>query len=279
LSAKLGTSRFKEMAYFRRNNVEFYFEENGNGSPFIFSHGLGGNLAQVRELIGDLPNVRLILYDNRGHGRTSAVGDPRELNFSEMADDMAALLDRLGIPVAVVGGVSMGAGIALAFSRRHRGRACALVLSRPAWLNFPNPPNLSIFPTIADMVEKHGRERALQLFENSDLYQSWKHTFPETARSLTGLFSDRSIDAIVFSFRSIPASAPFDSFEELRRIDVPTLVLGNHNDPIHPFEYAERLADSIPSAQLREFPSKSDSLEEHQSKFRCFVAEFLTTVI
>jgi pimeloyl-ACP methyl ester carboxylesterase len=64
--------------------------------------------AQVRWLIGELPNVRLILYDNRGHGRTAVIGNPKMLNFLEMADNMAALLNGLCIPAAVVGGVSMG---------------------------------------------------------------------------------------------------------------------------------------------------------------------------
>jgi pimeloyl-ACP methyl ester carboxylesterase len=267
------------MPFFHRDNIGFYFEEYGSGPAFIFSHGLGGNLAQTRELIGDLPDVHLILYDNRGHGRTSEVGDPARLKFSVMADDMAALLETLGIPAAIVGGVSMGAGIALAFSRRHKVRARALILSRPAWLNIPNPPNLSILFTIADMVQKHGRERALQLFENLDVYTLLKLSSPETARSLRELFSARSIEAIVQTLRSIPASVPFESFDKLRTIDMPTLVLGNHNDPIHPFEFAERLAASIPSAQLREIPSKSDSLKEHQDKFRSLVAEFLSTVI
>ena len=103
------------MAYFRHSEVDFHFEEYGRGTPLIFSHGLGGNLAQVQEELGELPGVRLILYDNRGHGRSSATAGTARPSFSRMAADMAALLDELDIPAAVVGGVSMGAGIALKF--------------------------------------------------------------------------------------------------------------------------------------------------------------------
>jgi 3-oxoadipate enol-lactonase len=266
------------MPYFYRDNIDFYFEEYGSGSPFIISHGLGGNLAQIRELIGELPNISLILYDNRGHGRTSAVGDPKKLNFSEMADDMAALLDRLGIPAAFIGGVSMGAGIALAFSRRHRDRARGFILSRPAWLNVPNPPNLSILGTIADLVEKHGSKSALQLFRNSETFISLKECFPETARSLIELFSPSSIEKIVLPLRFIPASVPFESFDQLQSIVEPTLVVANHKDPVHPFEYAERLTSAIPSAALREIPSKSVSVEEHRHQFQRLLTEFLSGV-
>lgn len=262
------------MGLFRHDNIEFYFEEYGEGSPFVFSHGLGGNLAQMRELIGDLPDVRLILYDNRGHGRTSQTGDPARLNFSVMADDMAALLDWLAIPTAIVGGVSMGAGIVLAFCMQHAGRARALVLSRPAWLNVPNPPNLSVLFEIANLVEELGRGRAWQSFERSDSYKFFEKTFPETAKSLRALFLDRSEEAIATTLRYLPASAPFQSFEELKEIRVPTLILVNHNDPLHPFEYGERIAAAIPGAQLRRFPSKSENLQEHYCAFRRLVAEF-----
>lgn len=267
------------MPYFHRDNIDIYFEEYGSGSPFILSHGLGGNLAQIRDLIGKLPDIQLILYDNRGHGRTSAVGDPRKLNFSEMADDMAALLDRLGIPAAFIGGVSMGAGIALAFSQRHSHRTRGLILSRPAWLNVPNPPNLTILGTIADLVEKHGCTSALQLFRDSETYRSLKECFPETARSLVALFSSQSAERIVLPLRFIPAAVPFESFDQLQGMLAPTLVIGNHTDPVHPFEYAERLTSAMPSAALREIPSKSDSAEAHTHGFQRWIREFLGSVM
>jgi len=266
------------MACFRHSEVDFHFEEYGSGTPLIFSHGLGGNLAQVQEELGELPSVRLILYDNRGHGRSSATAGTARPSFSRMAADMAALLDELDIPAAVVGGVSMGAGIALKFGTQYKSRTSALILSRPAWLNEPSPPNLSVIGRIAEMIERYGRERGLHLFEKSEVYTSLKESFPQTARSLQETFSAPGIEASVSGFRSILASAPFDSFEDLKEIEVPTLVLGNHDDPIHPFDYAERLAASIPSAQLREIPSKAKGLEEHQRQLRRCVAEFLSTV-
>jgi pimeloyl-ACP methyl ester carboxylesterase len=76
-----------------------------------------------------------------------------------------------------------------------------------------------------------------------------------------------------------PGSVPFDSFEDLQQIDVPTLILGNDDDRIHPFEYAKRLAASIPSAPLQEIPSKAKDVEGHQRELRGCVAEFLSTVI
>lgn len=115
------------MSSFEHDDLIFSFEEYGSGIPLIFSHGLGGNLTQMRDLLGPLEGVRVIVYDNRGHGRTTGAVDSGKLTFACMADDMAAVLDRLRINSAVIGGESMGAGVSLAFWRRHRSRVRALI--------------------------------------------------------------------------------------------------------------------------------------------------------
>jgi pimeloyl-ACP methyl ester carboxylesterase len=263
------------MPFFRHENIDFYYEDYGSGPAFVFSHGLGNNLAQVRALMGDLPGVRVILYDNRGHGRTSGIVDPARLTFPVMAEDMAALLDHLAVPAAAVGGVSMGAGISMAFCLKNPDRTKALVLSRPAWLNSPEPPNLTILQMIGDLVEKYGPEPAVEHFRSSERYADFESIAPETAKTLVASFTNRGAEATISTYRYIPASVPFHSWEELRSIRAPALVLANRNDPIHPFEYAEQLCSALPHATWREIPSKSESLELHQSRFREYVTEFL----
>jgi pimeloyl-ACP methyl ester carboxylesterase len=263
------------MPFFRRESIDFYFVEYGSGPAFVFSHGLGNNLAQVRELMGDLPGVRVILYDNRGHGRTSGIGDSSRLTFPLMAEDMAALLDHLAVPAAAVGGVSMGAGISIAFCLKYPARTKALVLSRPAWLNSPEPPNLAIFQMIADLVEKYGPESALEHFCRSERFADLERAAPATAKTLVESLTNRSADATINTYRYIPASVPFHSWEELGSIQAPALVLANRNDRLHPFEYAERLCSTLPRATWRELPPKSESLELHQIRFREYVSEFL----
>ena len=264
-----------KMPYFRRDGIEFYFEEHGSGRPLIFSHGLGGNLNRACDLVRGLPDLHLIVYDNRAHGRTKPLGDPAKLTFGEMADDLAALLDHLSIPSAVIGGVSMGAGIALACAVRHRHRVKALVLSRPAWLDFPNPPNLAFAEIISKLVEEFGPEQALPKFKQSDFYKSLQQRYPETAKSLHDVFVGWNAEALVASYRALPASTPVDSLDKLRDLNVQAIVLGNRNDPVHPFEFAEAWARVLPGARLREFPSKSENPTEHLRRFRQFLTEFL----
>jgi pimeloyl-ACP methyl ester carboxylesterase len=265
------------MPYFRRDQLDFYFEEHGSGTPLIFSHGLAGNADQAYELVGLLPGFRVIFYDNRGHGKTRDPGNIAGLNFQTMAGDVLALMDHLAIEKAVVGGVSMGAAIALAFCLAHPQRTLAAILTRPAWLNQPEPHNLAMFPTIAAMIQDAGIEPARRLFEQSLIYAEWKESYPPAATIVDGLFAGRSPEAIVATYQEIPRSVPFRSAAELESIATPTLVLANRADPIHPYEYAETLARAIPNAQLKEFPSKADGLEQHSAAFRNYLGEFLRT--
>ena len=266
------------MGFLERDGLSFNFEEYGAGTPLIFSHGLGGNLTQMRDLIGAMEGARVILYDNRGHGRTTGVVDPAKLNFDAMADDMAAVLDTLGVESAVVGGVSMGAGISTAFWRRHPARVRALVLSRPAWLNQPYPENLMVLEEIARLVDELGVDTALLHVEKLEAFAAMRRNFPEAASALVQNLQNAKVPGAAITYRSILSSVPFGDFSEFAGIRVPALVLANHDDPIHPFELAERLAAGIPGSVLQEFPSKHESVTEHQEGFRLRVAQFLETL-
>ncbi len=265
------------MPTFNRDGLNFYFEEQGSGTPLIFSHGLSGNADQAKELVGEVPGFRVIFYDNRGHGKTGDPGNIANLNFQTMADDVFALMNHLSIDKAVVGGVSMGAGIALAFCLAHPRSTLAAVLTRPAWLSQPEPPNLAMFPAIAAMIQDAGIERARQLFEQSAMYAEWRKSYPPAATMIDGFFTGRAPEAIVATYQAIPRSVPYRSPAELQGITAPVLVLGNRRDPIHPFEYADTLAAAIPHAQLIEFPSKTEGLELHNAAFRKHLSEFLRT--
>jgi pimeloyl-ACP methyl ester carboxylesterase len=263
------------MPYFRHDDLDFYFEESGSGTPLIFSHGLSGNADQAKELVGVIPGFRVIFYDNRGHGKTRDPGNIANLNFQTMADDVLTLMDHLSIEKAVIGGVSMGAAITLAFCLAHPQRTLAAVLNRPAWLNQPEPLNLAMFSAIAGMIQDSGIERARQLFEQSSIYTAFQKAYPPAAGMIDGFFSGRTPEAIVATYQAIPRSMPYRKATDLKHIGVPVLVLANRRDPLHPFEYAETLASTIPNAQFQEFPSKAEGLEQHTSAFRNHLGEFL----
>lgn len=197
------------------------------------------------------------------------------MNFADMADDVAGLLDHLRIERAVVGGVSMGAGIALCCAVRHPRRVAGLVLQRPAWLDSPYPHNLGFTQPLASCIEKLGPEAGLAQFRSSPWFARLCEESPDAALSLLGVLQEWSAEYLVACYRAIPASAPVQSLSELRRLEIPALVVGNRDDPVHPFEYAEALADAIPGAELRETAPKFPDPALHTAEFRQTVSQFL----
>jgi pimeloyl-ACP methyl ester carboxylesterase len=78
----------------------------------------------------------------------------------------------------VVGGISMGAGVALNLAFRYPQRAVGLVLSRPAWLDSPRPENIKAYPVIARLLREHGAERGRELFEGTEEYADLERATP-----------------------------------------------------------------------------------------------------
>jgi len=99
--------------------------------PVVWQHGLGADRSQPAEVFPHSPAVGRITLECRGHG-ASALGDPEKLAMATFAEDVVALLDHLDIARAVVGGISLGAAVALRVAASHADRVAALILARPA---------------------------------------------------------------------------------------------------------------------------------------------------
>src|SRR5947209_7539475 len=150
------------MSFFTHDGLSFHYREVGDGVPFVFQHGLGGDVNQPFGLFAPPSGVRLLAFDCRAHGETRPLGDPEKLSLASFAEDLHAFLDHLGIERAVVGGISMGAAVALNFALRFPERLLGLVLSRPAWLDGPMPGNVAIYGEIAGLIREHGARRGLE---------------------------------------------------------------------------------------------------------------------
>jgi len=117
------------VAHFKTSDgVRIYFEEHGRGRPLALAYGIGGNAGMWQPNIGPLSaRHRLILWEPRGHARSESPEDPTRVTFGHWALDLHDLLDHLGLDQAVVGGLSLGAGIATRFALKHPERVSALV--------------------------------------------------------------------------------------------------------------------------------------------------------
>ncbi len=263
------------MPYLNWDGLRFHYRDVGSGIPFIFQHGLGGDVNQPFSVCQPSPGFRMLAFDCRAHGETRPLGDVEKINLTSFADDLLAFMDNLALSKAVVGGISMGAAVALNFTLRYPQRISGLVLSRPAWLDGPSPHNVAVYGLIARLIREHGAVEGLALFRQTAEFRRVQAESPDAANSLVGQFENPRAEETVVKLERIPADAPVRDITLLRAISVPTLILASRQDPIHPFEYGEILARAIPGAVFRELTPKSISKEQHTRDLQSSLSEFL----
>ena len=263
------------MPQFNLHGLKFHYRESGGGTPFFFQHGLGGSVNQPFDLFKPPVGFRLLAFDCRGHGETHPIGDPQSFTLATFVDDLLELMNHLKLEKAVIGGISMGAAVALNFALRFPERLLGLVLSRPAWLDAPNPWNVASFSVIASLLREHGGPRGQELFKQSETYREALGLWPDVAVSLAAQFENPRIQQNPATLETIVNDRPVQKLRDCEAIRVPTLVLANRLDPIHPFDYGEILAQIIPRAEFHEITSKSVSKDRHGAEVQQFIGEFL----
>lgn len=232
-------------------------DTGGDGLPVVFQHGLCADARQGLALVPDGPGLRGLALDCRGHG-ASEPGPERDLSLATFADDVAALVEgRVGGP-AVLGGTSMGAAIALRLAVHRPELARALVLVRPAWTTEAAPDNLEPHRAIGRLLARHPPAQAWRIFTAGAAAARLATEAPAAMDALRA-FADRTPTAVTASLLCrLGGDGPGVSDDDLRRIAVPTLVVGRSDDPLHPLRHTERLARTIPGARVAILPREID---------------------
>jgi pimeloyl-ACP methyl ester carboxylesterase len=267
------------MPYFEHSGLSFYYVEAGSGVPFIFLHGLGGSVQQVLKIYSPAPGIRLITFDQRAHGKT-AMGEMNDLGFKTFSNDVLALFNHLQLERSIVGGISMGAGIALNFTLSNPDKVIALILPRPAWLDGPmEERNRVIYKCIKELIEKHGPEAGREFFLASDIYTALSKTSPQYARSFLTHFDYEHATKTAAKYERIPGDAAGYNRNEWKKIKVPTLVLANRSDPVHPYEYGLEYASLIGRAEFKEITPKAVSETQHCKDVQKNIDSFIMDVL
>jgi pimeloyl-ACP methyl ester carboxylesterase len=254
----------------QRNDVSLQGWDGGEGPPVIFQHGLGGDEAQVAEVFPDGEEFRRLTLECRGQG-SSALGDPKQLSIATFVDDVLAFADTRGIDRFVIGGISMGAAIALRIAIRHPERVGALILARPAWSWGAAPANMKPFIEVASYLQ----QGTVGDFEASATALRLAREAPDNLLSLKKFFTVKNRAATASLLSAIAADGPGVSELEVRTIKAPTLIIGHKIDAVHPQEFAQTLASRIAGSQFVEITPKATDKPRHVAEFRKHVAQFL----
>ncbi len=243
--------------------------DEGVGLPVIFQHGLGGDEAQVSELFPETGFRRLTL-ECRAHGN-SQPGDAAKFSIADFADDVIAFADECGVERFAMGGISMGAAIAMRVAVRNSQRVTALILARPAWLWEPAPENMTVFTELAYHLTKGDQGS----FDATETAKRLGTEAPDNLASLRKFFARRDLATTAKLLAAIAADGPGITEEEFCEIRVPVLILGNRLDWVHPLAHAQMLAQAIPHAKMLEvFPKASDE-QRHTREMKSAIRNFL----
>jgi len=245
------------------------YDEYGEGDrPLILIHGLLMSRRMFDRLGPEMAELgnRVIAIDLLGHGRSDRPPEMSQYSMTFFARQIEALLDHLDLDSAVVGGTSLGANVTLELAylspKRVRGMMvempvldnallAAAVIFTPIMvgLRFGEP----VLKLVASMARRIPRTNQLL-----DLGLDWIRQDPAPSSAiLEGLF--------------LGSSAPHHQF----RVEMtqPTLVIGHHADPLHPFSDSGMLAEELPNARLIEASSilewriSPDRLDDELARF------------
>jgi pimeloyl-ACP methyl ester carboxylesterase len=249
-------------------------DDNGDSMPVLWQHGLGATQAQVAEVFPESSQFRRITMECRGHA-DSELGAPVGLSIQQFADDAVVLLDHLGVRRAVVGGISLGAAIALRLAVHYPERVSELIIARPAWISEAAPERLRIYLDVAELLAQYGPEQGLARLQATERYRLVMKESPDNAASIRSFFTRESASTVALLSR-IPAQGPGVTREQMSRLALPTLVIANEGDYVHSIATATAVAELIPGANLKIIPSKTSNRDAYVEAFKAALDKFLS---
>src|SRR3954449_8653511 len=143
-------------------------ESIGEGPDVVLLHGLTATRRYTVMGSKSLPRsgYRLTTYDARGHGESSPAPDRSAYEYRDLVEDLAAVLDHLGVERAAIGGASMGAHTAMAFALAYPERVSALVQITPAYDGARDEEgDLAAWDRLADGLEHGGVDGFLAAYK------------------------------------------------------------------------------------------------------------------
>jgi 3-oxoadipate enol-lactonase / 4-carboxymuconolactone decarboxylase len=226
------------------NGVELFYDLTGpeDAPVVIFSTSVGATLEmwdpQVRAL---LDRFRLLRYDTRGHGRSEVVDRPTSIE--ELADDLAGLLDALGIAKAHLVGLSLGGMTGQALALRHPDKLESLVLlATSAYL----PPAEAWTERAATV-----RSKGMATIADTVMSRWFTRAFRERAPAIVAAIRERFVanDANGYAI-CCEAIRDMDLRPAIGAVRTPTLILAGADDPATPVAMMEDIRARIPDAEM-----------------------------
>ena len=243
-------------------------------STLVFQHGLCGDAAQPAAVFPQDSGWECVTLESRGHG-VSETGPIEELSIATFTEDLVKWIVDTQQPPVVAGGISVGAAIALRLAIVRPDLVRGLVLARPAWIAENAPPNMQPNAIVGEFLRRYPPAEARVRFEATALAKQLAVEAPDNLASLRSFFTREPIATTAELLCRISADGPGVTRAQIAAIRIPTLVIGNAQDYVHPLATARELAALIANATFVEITSKSVDRDRYLREFRTTLAGFL----
>src|SRR3984957_12099632 len=248
------------------DGTKIYFKDWGTGQPVVFSHGwpLTADAWDAQMLFLGEKGYRVIAHDRRGHGRSSQPWNGNDMDT--YADDLAALIETLDLKNITLVGHSTGGGEVARYIGRHGGKrvsqAVLIASVPPLMLKTKNNPGglpISVFDEIrAGVIADRS-----QFFKDLSIpFYGYNKPGAKISQGVRDSFWLQGMQAsIKGAYDCIKAFSETDQTEDLKRIDVPTLIMQGDADQIVPIDDASKLAAKlVKHSTLKIYPGASHGM-------------------
>ncbi|MFX1737625.1 alpha/beta hydrolase [Paraburkholderia sp. A1RI_3L] len=243
-----------------KDGTELFYKDWGSGRPVVFSHGwpLNADAWDAQMMYLAARGYRVIAHDRRGHGRSGQPWAGNEMN--RYADDLAELIDCLDLKDAVLVGHSTGGGEVARYIGRHgTGRVAKAVLIAavpPLMLKTPaNPGGLPL--SVFDDIRKNVMQNRSQFFKDlATPFYGFNRAGASPSQGTVDAFWYAGMQcSIKGAYDCIKAFSETDFTDDLKKMNVATLVLQGDDDQIVPIDDSGRLSvEIVPDGRLKVYP-------------------------
>src|SRR3954454_18119259 len=264
------------------DGTQIYYKDWGFGQPVVFSHGwpLSADAWDDQLFHVASNGLRAIAHDRRGHGRSSQPWNGNDLDT--YADDLAELIEALDLRDVILVGHSTGGGEVTRYIGRHgtaRVAKAVLVSAIPPLMlkTEANPGGLPI--AVFDELRAGMTRDRSQFYE--DLSSPFYGANREGSTVSQGVCDAFWLMSMQVGYKGaydcIKAFSETDLTEDLKRFDVPTLIIHGDDDQIVPFAASAALASKlVPNAELKVYPGAPHGLMvTHRDRFHADLLEFI----